>query len=208
MAVGSARRDKGKGRSAGLTEEQKQEIREAFDLFDTDGSGACAQRMRAPGVARGVAQRNSILPCRPGGASTEARPAWAPVSARRCLSRVGSGARARWCRCERPTRAVRHPDRGAAAVPRARTTLRCARNKARAPAGRACCCASRGAALGHRSPTPGPSSEMRVLTLDRPLAACARVRCRHHRRQGAEGRHARARLRAQEGGDQEDDRRH
>jgi hypothetical protein len=24
-----------------LTEEQKQEIREAFDLFDTDGSGAC-----------------------------------------------------------------------------------------------------------------------------------------------------------------------
>ena len=25
-----------------LTEEQKQEIREAFDLFDTDGSGVCA----------------------------------------------------------------------------------------------------------------------------------------------------------------------
>ena len=39
QAVGSARRDKGKGRSSGLTEEQKQEIREAFDLFDTDGSG-------------------------------------------------------------------------------------------------------------------------------------------------------------------------
>jgi centrin-1 len=39
QAVGSARRDKGKGRSTGLTEEQKQEIREAFDLFDTDGSG-------------------------------------------------------------------------------------------------------------------------------------------------------------------------
>ena len=38
QAVGSARRDKGK-RSTGLTEEQKQEIREAFDLFDTDGSG-------------------------------------------------------------------------------------------------------------------------------------------------------------------------
>merc|ERR1712137_1053583 len=34
----SARRDKNK-RTAGLTEEQKQEIREAFDLFDTDGSG-------------------------------------------------------------------------------------------------------------------------------------------------------------------------
>jgi len=39
-AVGSARRDKGKkGQQQGLTEEQKQEIREAFDLFDTDGSG-------------------------------------------------------------------------------------------------------------------------------------------------------------------------
>jgi len=30
---------KGKGGKAELTEEQKQEIREAFDLFDTDGSG-------------------------------------------------------------------------------------------------------------------------------------------------------------------------
>ena len=29
----------GKGGKAELTEEQKQEIREAFDLFDTDGSG-------------------------------------------------------------------------------------------------------------------------------------------------------------------------
>ncbi|CAM6092549.1 unnamed protein product [Calypogeia fissa] len=37
--LGAARRDKNKGRSQGLTEEQKQEIREAFDLFDTDGSG-------------------------------------------------------------------------------------------------------------------------------------------------------------------------
>lgn len=37
--VVSARRDQKKGRSGGLTEEQKQEIREAFDLFDTDGSG-------------------------------------------------------------------------------------------------------------------------------------------------------------------------
>ena len=35
----SAARNKGKGRQGGLTEEQKQEIREAFDLFDTDGSG-------------------------------------------------------------------------------------------------------------------------------------------------------------------------
>lgn len=38
--VVSARRDQKKGRTGGgLTEEQKQEIREAFDLFDTDGSG-------------------------------------------------------------------------------------------------------------------------------------------------------------------------
>jgi len=33
-------RGKGKGGKPELTEEQKQEIREAFDLFDTDGSGA------------------------------------------------------------------------------------------------------------------------------------------------------------------------
>jgi Ca2+-binding EF-hand superfamily protein len=35
-----AGRGKGKGKPE-LTEEQKQEIREAFDLFDTDGSGMC-----------------------------------------------------------------------------------------------------------------------------------------------------------------------
>jgi len=34
-----AGRGKGKGGKPELTEEQKQEIREAFDLFDTDGSG-------------------------------------------------------------------------------------------------------------------------------------------------------------------------
>lgn len=38
--VTTARRDKrGEGKT-GLSEEQKQEIREAFDLFDTDGSGS------------------------------------------------------------------------------------------------------------------------------------------------------------------------
>ena len=37
--MGSAARNKGKGRQGGLTEKQKQEIRKAFDLFDTDGSG-------------------------------------------------------------------------------------------------------------------------------------------------------------------------
>lgn len=39
--VTTARRDKRAGVGPkGLTEEQKQEIREAFDLFDTDGSGS------------------------------------------------------------------------------------------------------------------------------------------------------------------------
>jgi len=47
---------KGKGGKAEQTEEQKQEIREAFDLFDTDGSGAavraaachlCSARLRS-----------------------------------------------------------------------------------------------------------------------------------------------------------------
>jgi centrin-1 len=38
--VTTARRDKRAGLGQTLTEEQKQEIREAFDLFDTDGSGA------------------------------------------------------------------------------------------------------------------------------------------------------------------------
>lgn len=51
-----ARRDAKKGRGAGgLTEEQKQEIREAFDLFDTDGSGTIDAKVgsltQAPGLA-------------------------------------------------------------------------------------------------------------------------------------------------------------
>lgn len=49
-AVTTARRDKKAAGPKGLTEEQKQEIREAFDLFDTDGSGtidAKASRSRA-----------------------------------------------------------------------------------------------------------------------------------------------------------------
>ena len=46
--VVSARRDQKKGgKTGGLTEEQKQEIREAFDLFDTDGSGTIDAKVRA-----------------------------------------------------------------------------------------------------------------------------------------------------------------
>jgi hypothetical protein len=45
-AVTTARRDKKAGGPKGLTEEQKQEIREAFDLFDTDGSGTIDAKAR------------------------------------------------------------------------------------------------------------------------------------------------------------------
>ncbi|KAJ7532939.1 hypothetical protein O6H91_13G026500 [Diphasiastrum complanatum] len=38
-ASASTRRDKSKAKSQGLTDAQRDEIREAFDLFDTDGSG-------------------------------------------------------------------------------------------------------------------------------------------------------------------------
>lgn len=36
---GMSRRDKPRGRHQGLTQQKKQEIKEAFELFDTDGSG-------------------------------------------------------------------------------------------------------------------------------------------------------------------------
>ena len=45
-------RGKGKGGKPELTEEQKQEIREAFDLFDTDGSGTHGGGARAEGGRR------------------------------------------------------------------------------------------------------------------------------------------------------------
>ena len=46
-----------------LTEEQKQEIKEAFDLFDTDGSGAsCMFRFFAAGLlSRGSGQGNGFF---------------------------------------------------------------------------------------------------------------------------------------------------
>ena len=50
-----AKRPAAKAKQA-LTEEQKQEIREAFDLFDTDGSGAL--RASAPTMSCGVPPRS------------------------------------------------------------------------------------------------------------------------------------------------------
>lgn len=50
-AVTTARRDKKTGGPKGLTEEQKQEIREAFDLFDTDGSGTIDAKARSQAIA-------------------------------------------------------------------------------------------------------------------------------------------------------------
>ncbi len=44
--IAAARRDRAKGGRQGLTEEQKAEIREAFDLFDTDGSGTIDAKVR------------------------------------------------------------------------------------------------------------------------------------------------------------------
>jgi len=39
LGGGGSRREKRKGRHHGLTEQKRQEIKEAFELFDTDGSG-------------------------------------------------------------------------------------------------------------------------------------------------------------------------
>ncbi|KAE9451449.1 hypothetical protein C3L33_16658, partial [Rhododendron williamsianum] len=36
---GASRKDKPRGRQHGLTQQKRQEIKEAFELFDTDGSG-------------------------------------------------------------------------------------------------------------------------------------------------------------------------
>lgn len=37
---GASRREKPRGRNQGLTQQKRQEIREAFELFDTDNSGS------------------------------------------------------------------------------------------------------------------------------------------------------------------------
>lgn len=43
---------KRKGDKPGLTESEVAEIREAFNLFDTDGSGACLEELTARAVTR------------------------------------------------------------------------------------------------------------------------------------------------------------
>ena len=52
---GASRRDKPRGRHHGLNPQKRQEIKEAFELFDTDGSGTIDAR------ELNVAMRYSIL---------------------------------------------------------------------------------------------------------------------------------------------------
>ncbi|XP_011005867.1 PREDICTED: caltractin [Populus euphratica] len=60
------RKDKPRGRHHGLTQQKKQEIKEAFDLFDTDGSGTIDARelnvaMRALGFEMNEEQINQMI---------------------------------------------------------------------------------------------------------------------------------------------------
>ena len=49
----------GRGKQKELTEEQKQEIKEAFDLFDTDGSGSIdPKELRAAMQSLGFEAKN------------------------------------------------------------------------------------------------------------------------------------------------------
>uniref|UniRef100_A0A2P2IX10 Caltractin n=1 Tax=Rhizophora mucronata TaxID=61149 RepID=A0A2P2IX10_RHIMU len=63
---GLSRKDKRRGRHHGLTPQKRQEIREAFDLFDTDGSGNIDARelnvaMRALGFEMTEEQINQMI---------------------------------------------------------------------------------------------------------------------------------------------------
>jgi hypothetical protein len=60
-AVTTARRDKKAAGPKGLTEEQKQEIREAFDLFDTDGSGTIDAKARRVGSGAALGCPAAVL---------------------------------------------------------------------------------------------------------------------------------------------------
>ncbi|XP_020705002.1 caltractin isoform X1 [Dendrobium catenatum] len=64
--VPTSRREKPKGRHHGVTAQKKQEIKEAFDLFDTDGSGTIDAKelnvaMRALGFEMTEEQINNMI---------------------------------------------------------------------------------------------------------------------------------------------------
>ncbi|PON39800.1 Parvalbumin, partial [Parasponia andersonii] len=63
---GTSRKDKPRGRHHGLTQQKKQEIKEAFELFDTDGSGTIDAKelnvaMRALGFEMTEEQINQMI---------------------------------------------------------------------------------------------------------------------------------------------------
>lgn len=65
-SVRSARKEKPRGRHLALTQQKKQEIREAFELFDTDGSGTIDAKelnvaMRALGFEMTEEQINQMI---------------------------------------------------------------------------------------------------------------------------------------------------
>ncbi|CAM6053973.1 unnamed protein product [Sphagnum tenellum] len=59
---GPVKRDRNRTVTQGLTDEQKQEIREAFDLFDTDGSGSIdAAELKVAMRALGFESKNEDI---------------------------------------------------------------------------------------------------------------------------------------------------
>ncbi|XP_065635991.1 caltractin-like [Quercus suber] len=63
---GAPRKDKPRGRHHGLTQQKRQEIKEAFELFDTDGSGTIDAKelnvaMRALGFEMTEEQINQMI---------------------------------------------------------------------------------------------------------------------------------------------------
>ncbi|KAG2719821.1 hypothetical protein I3843_02G004900 [Carya illinoinensis] len=63
---GTSRKDKPRGRHHGLTQQKRQEIKEAFELFDTDGSGTIDAKelnvaMRALGFEMTEEQINQMI---------------------------------------------------------------------------------------------------------------------------------------------------
>ncbi|XP_039026166.1 caltractin-like [Hibiscus syriacus] len=66
LYIGPSRKDKPKGRHHGLSQQKRQEIKEAFELFDTDGSGTIDAKelnvaMRALGFEMTEEQINQMI---------------------------------------------------------------------------------------------------------------------------------------------------